>query len=323
MIGKRVALNIKRLAHKEIQLPIPVKCNHCGTESNAPDQYAGTSGPCRGCGQTIVIPGIPGAAHVTAPNASIPNATISEATVGRESGGFGWIIALVLGVVTLGGLVVFGLLMALLFPAAHSARTAARAAMCTNNVKRINLAILNYEATHGTLPPAYSVDQNGKPLHSWRVLVLPYLEEQDIYEQFDLTEPWNSPHNLSISEAYMPDCFCCPESATATTETSYLGVAGPNAVFASPPRRISNISDGTSKTIMVVEVENSGVHWTAPKDWDANSTSFLVNGGANEIGSSHANGGAHIGLVDGSVQIVDETTSPLELEAMTTIAGND
>lgn len=297
-------------------MPIKVKCRHCGTESNAPDQYAGTSGPCRSCGQTVVIPG---AAYAASPDITIPDATLDQ-----PKSGFGWIIGLVLAVITFGGLLVFCLLMALLFPAVQSARSAARTTMCANNVKQISLAILNYESAHGTFPPAFSVDENGKPLHSWRVLVLPFMEEQAIYEQFDLTEPWDSPHNLSISESYMPDCFRCPESlSVSSTETNYLGVAGPNAIFTTQPRRIRNIRDGTSKTIMVVEVENSGVHWTAPRDWDANSTSFLVNGGTNEIGSSHGARGAQIGFVDGSVRQVDETTSPLELEAMTTIAGDD
>ena len=59
----------------------------------------------------------------------------------------------------------------------------------------------NYEAQHGCFPPAYSVDKDGRPLHSWRVLLLPYLDEEELYKQLRLDEPWDSPHNKAVFDA--------------------------------------------------------------------------------------------------------------------------
>src|SRR5258708_3361414 len=70
---------------------------------------------------------------------------------------------------------IIGLLIGLLLPAPRSARPAARRAQCNNNLKQIALALQNYEQAHKALPPAYTVDAEGRPLHSWRTLILPYL----------------------------------------------------------------------------------------------------------------------------------------------------
>jgi Protein of unknown function (DUF1559) len=75
-----------------------------------------------------------------------------------------------------------------------------------NDLKMVALAIFKYYDRHGTLPPSYSVDKAGKPLLSWRVLILPYLEQQAVYRQFHLDEPWDSPHNIKLLPL-MPKVF--------------------------------------------------------------------------------------------------------------------
>ena len=92
-------------------------------------------------------------------------------------------------------LTLFGLLLSLLMPAVQSARESSRRASCASNMKQIVLALLAYEADHGQFPPAYIADENGKPMHSWRVLILPYLAEKSIYDAYDFTEPWDGPNN--------------------------------------------------------------------------------------------------------------------------------
>ena len=91
-------------------------------------------------------------------------------------------------------------LVALLLPARSRARPTAQRAQSMNNMKQILLAILDYEKAHGTLPPAYIADKDGKPLLSWRVLILPYLDCKDLYDQFHLDEPWDSDHNKQLIE---------------------------------------------------------------------------------------------------------------------------
>ena len=86
----------------------------------------------------------------------------------------------------------------LLLPAFSSAREAARRMQCLNNLKQIALALHNYHDVYGVFPPAYIPDAQGKPKHSWRVLILPFLEEQGTYEKYDFDEPWDGPNNRAL-----------------------------------------------------------------------------------------------------------------------------
>ncbi len=92
-------------------------------------------------------------------------------------------------------LAILALLIAFLLPATRSSRGAARRAQCTNNLKQIALALHNYEQAYKSFPPAYTVDANGRPLHSWRTLILPFLEQESLYRAIDLSKPWNDPAN--------------------------------------------------------------------------------------------------------------------------------
>ncbi|HSG73025.1 MAG TPA: DUF1559 domain-containing protein, partial [Planctomycetaceae bacterium] len=86
-------------------------------------------------------------------------------------------------------------LIALLMPVTRNAGPAARRWACKNNLKQIGLALHNYHDSFGTFPPAYTVDADGKPLHSWRTLILPFVEQQSLYDSIDLTKPWDDPAN--------------------------------------------------------------------------------------------------------------------------------
>src|SRR5262249_21734482 len=82
-----------------------------------------------------------------------------------------------------------------LITAVAQVRVATRRMQSTNNLKQIALAMHSYHDTMGRFPPAIVRDKEGKPLYSWRVLLLPYLEQQNLYNQFKLDEPWDSEHN--------------------------------------------------------------------------------------------------------------------------------
>ena len=93
------------------------------------------------------------------------------------------------------------------------AREAARKMQCSSYSKGILLAFHNYSDTHGALPPLYTVDDEGKPLHSWRVLILPFLDQQDLYNQIRLDEPWDSEYNKQFHDRmfYYYQCHSSPQ----------------------------------------------------------------------------------------------------------------
>jgi hypothetical protein len=157
---------------------------------------------------------------------------------------------------------------ALLLPAVQAARAAARRAQSMNNLKQIGLAMHNYIDVHKTFPPAYIADKQGKPLLSWRVAILPYIEAQPLYQQFHLDEPWDSEHNRRLI-ASMPQVYKAPGSTAGPGKTNYLTIRGPNTVFPDGKGiNIADIPDGTSNTIMAVEVSDpKAVIWTRPDDF--------------------------------------------------------
>jgi hypothetical protein len=89
-------------------------------------------------------------------------------------------------------------------------REVSRQYQCRNNLKAIGLALYNYADAHGgTLPPAYVADAHGRPLYSWRVLILPYIEQRPLYDRFHLDEPWDSPNNRTLIASMPFTYFYC------------------------------------------------------------------------------------------------------------------
>jgi hypothetical protein len=143
-----------------------------------------------------------------------------------------------------------------------------------NNLKQIGLAIHNYHDTNGQCP-SNSYDKDGKPLLSWRVHILPYIEQQNVYNQFKLDEPWDSPNNKPLSQTVIRVYQAPGRPVVQPWETYYRTFIGPKNVKAeyrpfllegnSKGPRLTDITDGTSNTIMVVEAGGS-VPWAKPDD---------------------------------------------------------
>jgi hypothetical protein len=101
-----------------------------------------------------------------------------------------------------------------------------RRSACVVNLKQIALALHNYHDTYGTFPPAYVADENGRPMHSWRVLILPFLESSDVYSKYRFDEPWDGPHNRLLADR-MPYAYRCPSESRNSPPsriTSYVAV---------------------------------------------------------------------------------------------------
>ena len=149
-----------------------------------------------------------------------------------------------------------GMLVGLLLPAVQQARQSARTMQTMNNYKEIGLAMLNFESISRSLPPAYMVDDEGKPLHSWRVLILPFVGELDLYEKIRLDEPWDSEWNRQFHD----QCPKVYQSVFNPSKTdAVVGVVvGDGTMF--PPATekgktgigLEKVTDGLSNTIMLV-----------------------------------------------------------------------
>jgi prepilin-type processing-associated H-X9-DG protein len=212
-------------------------------------------------------------------------------------------------------------LIALLLPAVQSAREAARRAQCVNNLKQIALACLNYESANGAYPPAALTGEGGKPLLSWRVAILPYIDQKPLYDKFHLDEPWDSPHNRQLLP-YMPRTYLCPSrpdsGAAAVSSTSYRVFSGKGTLFEpGHAARMAEVTDGTSNTLMVVEAKDA-VPWTKPDELPFNLDDRAVGGPPLfGVGSFHP-GGFNAAFADGSVRFLRTTIDHQILRALVT-----
>jgi len=169
------------------------------------------------------------------------------------------------------GLSTMPVTLGLLLPAVQKVREAAARMESANHLKQMALAMHNYLDTNGTFPPAYTADKDGKPLLSWRVHILPYIEQDALYREFHLDEPWDSAHNKKLIER-IPKIYRSPASNAAPGMTSYLTVRGKDTMFPGDKGvKITDVTDGLSNTIMIVEAsDKKAVIWTKPDDFEFN-----------------------------------------------------
>ncbi len=198
----------------------------------------------------------------------------------------------------------------------------------------------DYESAMGTFPPAALCDADGKPLLSWRVAILPYIEQDSLYKQFNLNEPWDSPHNLPLV-AKMPKIYALPGATAQPGYTYYRVFVGHGAAFDEPRRREvpddannpggiapgadapltrgvspNEFTDGTSETILVAEAANA-VPWTKPDElpYDPNAALPPLGG--------HFSSSFVVALADGSYRVIPKNISQATLRAAITRDAGD
>jgi hypothetical protein len=172
--------------------------------------------------------------------------------------------------------------------------------VCKNNLKQIGLALHNYHDTYCAFPPPFTVDENGKPLHSWRTLILPFLDQQSLYEKIDLSKPWDGPANAEAYATEIP-VFKCPSVELPDGKTTYLALVTADSFFRNDePTVFAGDSEQNAQTVMVIEVAPEyAVHWMQPFDADAQTGM-----GFGEDTELAHQGGTHALFVDGTVDFL-------------------
>lgn len=296
-------------------MTIPFQCPHCNHHTEVAEAFAGHSGPCAGCGRTVAVPVPDYLGRVEAP----------PALQGRQLKGSTW--ALIAAGVLFG---LLSLLAIVLFVKPYLTSTSGgdprATAECQEKLNRITAAIQSYAQDHGHYPPAYTVDpKTGLPLHSWRVLILPYLGEETLYSKIDQSQPWDSPRNLQF-QTQMPEIYhCSAHSALSGAFTHYVAVEGDGLFFSGSKRRTpAEITDDPATLIVVVEVANSTINWMSPMDLHDSGVGNSIGNDPNSVSSLHGDGEMNVGNLNGRAELISrQNVSASEFHARMTIAGND
>lgn len=179
---------------------------------------------------------------------------------------------------------------------------------CQQQMRQIAMAIYAYETVYRVYPPACTTDAAGRPLHSWRTLILPYLGQQALYDQINLDLPWNDPANALVTSQRL-DIYQCPEHPQAGQGnfTSYVAVTGPGTLWPQDRYvRINDAWDGISNAIFMVEIRGSSIGWAEPRDMNYESIlTALENGELTGMASYHRGARAGMAHADCHLQMVD------------------
>ena len=294
-------------------------CPFCLHKTLVDEKLGGQRGPCVGCGKQVTIPFAPTrraeniepAEERKAPSIVIPRQRRISPTVVKT------------GIFVVASLPVLLFGIWILAPTIVQLKKHRDIAACKQNLKRIARALNAYAADYGTYPPPVTRDAAGTPMHSWRVLILPYLGEKRLYEAYDFNKPWNAPENSSL-QGRIPGVYVSPASTKAGVvgESSYMLITGPRTLFP-PARPISRsaIGDGAENTLLVVETNNATLPWLDPSDLDVTilPASIGLLGG---IGGSHA-GGATVAFADGEARWLPSDTTKSVIDSLITPNGGE
>lgn len=294
-------------------MPHLFTCPHCQSKTQVDDRYSGQSGECVTCGGRIQLPNF-----AVGSNQDSQSKTISTKALG-------WIIGAVVSLILVGSLL-FALVRVGGDTMTQLTENRERSSS-KRNLEKIADALNAYASDNGTYPPPMTVDGNNKPLHSWRVLILPYLGEEDLYNRFDLKKPWDDPQNLSIAFE-VPLAYQHPNGSSNGMyyQSGYFMITGQGTLFPkNGPLRPDQVTDNPSQTILVTEgtpvVPSS--YWTEPVDLDnAKIQGNISNSNGFEPGGL-IEGGLMMATTDGRGHFVPNSVDPAVFRALVTPQGGE
>ncbi len=302
-------------------MPFHFTCPYCFKKTLVDESVAGQSGPCANCGKTIKVPEPP-AKHADSIN-PVDSRYIPAASQKLNRRLTAWVLkacGFVVGVIAFSVMAIY-----FLWPTLTGLKARRDKVASLNNLQRIATALNEYAAVHGTYPPPVVFDAAGKPMYSWRVLILDQLGESTVAGRFRYDLPWDAPENVQAL-TLCPQVYIDPGATSRQTgsESNYVLLTGTNTVFpASGPLSPREISDGRENTVLIVETKNNMVEWTKPWDIDiAKLNTKIGASGPNSIGGNHA-GGAAVVFVDGSLGWLPEDISPALLHGLITPDGGE
>lgn len=192
---------------------------------------------------------------------------------------------------------------------------AAKRTEAMNNLRQTVLALHNYESANRHFPAPVLVHESGKK-YSWRIAILPFIEEQELYDQYDFTQEWDSPHNREVTSR-MPDVFRSDTDDKDSTNASWFMLSGPDGIFdGEHSKGVREITDGTSNTIIAVEAKRN-VHWAKPEDIQIDADR-----GIPKLGGFFENG-FNAAMADGSVRFISDKVDRDVLWQLYTAAGGE
>jgi len=219
----------------------------------------------------------------------------------------------------------------ILLPGVSTPREHYRRSQCKNNLKQIGLGMFNYSDRNDRFPPA----NLGDPAASWRVTLLPFVEQEELAKRYDFTRTWDSVENAPLQSQVIQawDCPSRPSRVDSNGRflTAYVVPTMAGSLFdGTQGPRFKDITDGTSNTIMAVESCGSSIVWSEPRDTDPAHADISINGpgavkgqSGSFVSSWHA-GGAQVLLADGSARFVSSSIDPAILKKLLTKdAGDD
>lgn len=195
-------------------------------------------------------------------------------------------------------------------------------------MRQILEALQRYEAEHGHFPPACVTDDVGHPMHSWRVLILPYLEEHELYEQYNFEEAWDSPVNAVLWDK-PPRVFRCASHGhhgehRGEHTTNYVLITGKGSAFdGEHVSTLEDFADGTKTTLLVTEVNQESVPWTAPRDLDARDFAAAFGDPLPSYETNHSGDVIVVGFADGHAAAMYRGIDRDAVSALTTMSAGD
>ncbi len=208
--------------------------------------------------------------------------------------------------------------------AVREARDAAIRCQAQCHLNQLQLALRNYHVVHGCFPPAYLTDSKGAPVHSWRVLILPFIEQKSLYDAYRFDEPWNGPNNVKLADR-MPKIFHMPSEPDSMAMTNIVAIVGPGTAFpGSRSTRLKDFADGLDNTILLTEIAASDIPWLEPRDLRVEEMSFTVNDQRKPSISCSRRRGPYVVFADSiHAYQISSALRPETLKALTTIAGGE